>query len=173
MPPNTRTRTPQRPTTVPAAARSLAFQVGLDDATRLNLAVLLAAGEEFELNGRFASRVRFAYEALPPSTSGRSSAVARRAEEQRILTSTLKPIRYVEGREFNLAAPLDPYFLLEIFGPRQLHEALDLYPLAKLKGGADIVIARHPGTKPTNRSSKEAVMAYIERYVIGGESPSR
>lgn len=87
--------------------------------------------------------------------------------------STLTPIRHVEGREINLAATPDRYFLLEVYGAHQLREALDLFPLAKLKEGAEAVMERNHGTEPKSRSSKFAALDYIVQYVVGSEASAQ
>lgn len=154
--------------TTTTASRSLASLLNVDDAGRAGLAVLLAATDEIEQNSRFAARIRAAYDMLPASKPPRSSGSSSRTSNvAKILTSTLTPIRHTEGREINLAAPLDPYFLLEVYGAHQLREALDLFPLTKLKEGVEAVTERNPGTKPSSKSSKAAVIDYIVRYVTG------
>lgn len=151
-----------------SVSRSLASLLGLDDATRLSLAVLMAASEEIEQNSRFVARIRTAYEMLPAPKSSRSPVSSKQSLVDKILSSNLRPIRHVEHIEINLAAVLDPYFLLEVYGPGQLREALDLYPLTRLKEGLPAVMERHPGTKPTSKSSKAAVIDYLARYVAEG-----
>lgn len=155
--------------TATSAARSLAYLLNVDDTNRLSLAVLLAASDEIEQNSRFAARVRAMYEQLPTKTP-RGSVGSAKGDASKILTSTLQPIRHVEGREINPAAPLDPYFLLEVYGAHQLRQALELFPLSKLKEGVEAVIERNPGTKPTSKSSKVSVIDYIARYVAGSEA---
>lgn len=170
MPTQSRATTAQATMTAAAAARSIAFFLDLEDTNRITLAVLMAASEELERNGQFVARVRAAYNTLPASKTrgaGSAGSAAQKAEEARKLAATLKPIHEVEGREINLAAPLDPYFLLDVYGAQQLRQALELFPLAKLKEGVNAVIERNPGTKPTSKSSKAAVIDYIERYVAG------
>lgn len=146
--------------TATTAARSLAFLFNVEDASRVSLAVLLAAADELEQNPRFAARVRTLYEQLP-AKAPRGTGASGKGDAAKILASTLQPIRYVEDREINPAAPLDPYFLLDVYGAHQLRQALDLFPLAKLKEGAEAVMERNPGTKPKNKGSKPAVIDYI------------
>ncbi|HEX2347693.1 MAG TPA: hypothetical protein VHI51_04575 [Ktedonobacterales bacterium] len=147
-------------TTTTTLARALASALGLPDASRVGVAALLVAAEEVGRNSSFAARVRSAYDLLPAGKPTRGSSRGKAAAAT-ILSSTLTPVRYVEGREINLAAPLDPYFLLEVYGADQLRQALDLFPLAKLKEGAEAVMARSPGAKPRSRSSKAAVVDFI------------
>ena len=87
----------------------------------------------------------------------------------KILSSSLTPVRHMEGREINLAAPLDPYFLLEVYGAGQLRQAMELFPLAKLKEGLPAVMERYPGTKPTSNASKAAVIDYLAHYAAENE----
>ena len=153
--------------TTTTAARSLASALGLPDAARAGVAALLVAIEEVEQSSHFAARVRAAYDLLP---EGKPTRRSTRGEDAvtKILSSTLTPIRHVEGHEINLAAPLDPYFLLEVYGAGQLRQALDLFPLTKLKEGLPAVMERHPGTKPSSKASKAAVIDYMERYIAEG-----
>jgi hypothetical protein len=166
MPTSTPTKS-RSAVTSSTAARSLASALGLADAGRAGIAALLVAAEEVEQNSHFAARVRAAYDLLPES---KPTPRSTRGQDgvAKILSSTLTPIRHVEGREINLAAPLDPYFLLEVYGAGQLRQALDLFPLAKLKEGLPAVIERHPGTKPASKASKAAVIDYMVRYVAEG-----
>jgi hypothetical protein len=167
MPTSTHTKSRAAVTTT-TAARSLASALGLADAGRAGVAALLVAAEEVEQNSHFAARVRAAYDLLPASKPTRRSTGAGDELVTKILSSTLTPIRHVEGREINLAAPLDPYFLLEVYGAGQLRQALDLFPLAKLKEGLPAVMERNPGTKPANRSSKGAVVDYMMQKLTAG-----
>lgn len=157
--------------TTASVSRSLASLLGVDDTNRATLAVLVAASEEIEQNSRFAARIRAMYDVLPASKSTRSPAASKQSDIDKILSSTLKPIRHVESVEINLAAALDPYFLLEVYGPDQLREALDLFPLTRLKEGLPAVMERNPGTKPKNKSSKAAIVDYIVQHVTDAERP--
>lgn len=157
----TRTHTTMKAATVAQAAAQV---LGLDDVSRMSLALTIAAADEVEENSRFADRVRAVYELLPATkqraTSGSRSGSSR-GSLPKALTSTLTPIKRVEGGEINPLAPLDPYLLLEVYGAQQLREALDLYPVTKLREGVTAVLAQHPGRKPPAKASKAALIEYI------------
>lgn len=165
MPTNTIPLKARPAVTTSTATRALASLLGLPDAGRAGVAALLVAAEEVEQSSHFAARVRSAYDLLPESKPTRGPTHGAADAAAKILSTTLTPIRHVEGREINLAAPLDPYFLLEVYGAHQLRQALELFPLAKLKEGLSAVMERHPGTKPASKASKAAVIDYIMRYV--------
>lgn len=135
------------------AAKLAGAALDLKDLKRLAAALAEAAAEEVVRNRAFADRVRALYAEVPAST--------RKPPGVTAFDIDLVPIRRIEGREIDPAAPLDPYFLLDLYGPAQLEKALGLFPLAKLKEASATVERRHPGTKPTNRGSKAALIAYI------------
>lgn len=152
------------PTTA-EAAKHAASQLGLDDVKRVGIALAVAAAEELDYNTVFAARVRMAYSRLSASTATRA-----RPRTSKALEVAIVPIKHVEGFQLNPAAPLDPYLVYEAYGANQLPVALDLFPLAKLKEASALVEQRCPGTKPTNRSKKDAVIAYIVDQVAGRRS---
>jgi hypothetical protein len=135
------------------ATKLASAALDLDDLKRLAVALTEAAAEEVVRNRTFANRVRTLYAEIPTSTRKVIGATA--------LDSDLVPIRRIEGRAFDPAAPLDPYFLLDLYGPHQLEKALNLFPTVKLKEASAKVEQQHLGTKPENRGSKAALVAYI------------
>lgn len=140
--------------TVAGAVQHAALVLNLDDTKRLGIALAEAAAQEAERNGAFAALVRELYAVLQPQAP--KPKPAQRPE--------LVPIKRIEGRELDAAGKLDPYFLHEVYGAHQLRTALERYPLAKLKEGADLVEARNRGAK-ANRRSKETVIDFIVRHV--------
>lgn len=147
------TRTP----TITEIAERTSKQLGLPDVKRVSVALAEIAAQEAERNRAFAERVRALYVSLAPTR-----------ERTKMVTAfdvKLVPIKHVQGRELNPAEPLDPYFLLEIYGPAQFPTALSIFPVAKLKEGAAIVERRHPGTKPTNRGQKQPLIEYMVQWV--------
>ena len=76
----------------------------------------------------------------------------------------LRPIKSMEGRLRDPAAPIDPYFLKSLYGDAQLHMALARYTVPRLSEAVRAVQAQHPGTRPSGRD-RAALIAYIERYV--------
>jgi hypothetical protein len=80
----------------------------------------------------------------------------------------LVPIKALGPREVNPAAPPDPYFLLELYGPDQLRLALSRYKLAELKQAAAVVQGRNPGTRPADKSRRDPLLDYIVEQVTRG-----
>jgi hypothetical protein len=121
------------------------------------MALVEVAAQEAERNHSFANRVRATYAALPPTRTRTKMVTA--------FDVKLVPIKQVEGREINPAASLDPYFLNEVYGAAQLPTALSIFPVSKLKEGAEMVERRNPGTKPTSRAQRQALIDYIVKHV--------
>ena len=145
----------------PSAAeiiKQIASTLGVEDTSKLNLALLLTAADEVDRNSAFAARVRNRYQLLPNSQA--KSTLRANRELPRL---TL--LKHVEGFTFNAADTPNPYLINEAFGIKQLRELLDYLPLFKVKEASAIVEQRNPGTKPTNKSKKDAVIEYIVRYV--------
>jgi hypothetical protein len=80
----------------------------------------------------------------------------------------LVPIKTLGPREVNPAAPPDPYFLLELYGPDQLRLALSRYKVAELKPAAAVVQGRNPGTRPADKSRRDPLLDYIVEQVTRG-----
>lgn len=155
-----------KPTTLTEAAKQVGERLGLTNSKRLGAALAAALVEEIAHNSSFVERVRAAYAA---SETIKAPAAKKDSKARMPKTSLvdLVPIKHVEGFEFNPAAPMDPYLLHEAFGTRQLRIILEALPTAKLKESAAKVERRNPGTKPTNRSQKDALIAYIIQHVAG------
>ena len=152
----------KRTATVTEIAERTSKQLGLPDVKRVGVALAEIAAQEAERNRAFAERIRMLYAGLAPTR-----------ERKKMLTAfdvTLVPIKHVQGRELNPAEPLDPYFLFEVYGPAQLPTALSIFPVAKLKEGAAIVERRYPGTRPTNRGQKQALINYMVQWVTRTQS---
>src|SRR5258708_35515725 len=149
----------KRTSTLTEISERTGKQLGLADVKRSSLALAAVAAQEPERSHIFAERIRTAYAALAPTK-----------QRTKLLTAfdvKLVPIKHIQGRELNPAAPLDPYFLLEVYGAAQLPTALSIFPVAKLKEGAAVVEQRNPGTKPKNRGQKQPLINYIVHYVAG------
>ncbi|HEY1388702.1 MAG TPA: hypothetical protein VGF38_09165 [Ktedonobacterales bacterium] len=145
--------------TVAAAAKRTAVTLNLEDDKRLAIALAEAAAEEVSRNSRFEALVRAIYGALTPAPKSPTKSAQPSAFDAQLV-----PIKEVEGRPINPAAPLDPYYLLEVYGPSQLPTALGLFPLKKLQEGVELVQERYPNTRPAGKT-KAAVIGYIVEYV--------
>lgn len=143
------------------ATSRLRTLVGRDDLKLLSTAVAEAAAEEAKQNSAFTQRVRALYDELASLKDVRTSR-SRKASEDDV---PLVPIGHIEGRKIDPAAPLDPYFIFQLYGKDQLRRALSRYSLANLKEGLAQVERRNPGTKPRSRASKQAIIDYIFEHV--------
>lgn len=142
------------------AAKQAAFSLGLDDVKRVGIALAAAAADEVSSNARFAEKVRLLYSVAPASAATTRST---RSTE----TVELVPLKPVPPgtRIINPAAPLDPYFIYDVYGVEQLPRALALFPLEKLKEATAKVEQRNPGTKPKSRGSKAGHIDYIVAHI--------
>lgn len=147
-----------------ATAGEKAVQITrLSDATRLKAAILEIANEELERNPGFLLKVRARYEEL---ASKKPTTVEKKPRTPKQATSRLVPIKQVDELEINPAAMLDPYLLLEVYGPAQFAEALREQSKANLQEAIALVQERHPGTSPKSMGSKAPLIAYIMEYVL-------
>ncbi len=132
------------------------------DAAAFTTALTELAEEESARNSRFADTLLARYRELmaqqPPTKRGAA----------KVELPPLVPIRRIEGYRADPFSPPDPHFLTQLYGDNQLDRALQDYTLEMLKETAANVQAAHPGTKPTSKASKQAVIDYIVRYSTGG-----
>ncbi len=144
-----------------AATRQLREATGLDDLKLLSTAVAELAAEEAARNPAYVSRLQAVYQELVSLHSTRPI----RAQEASGVK--LVPIGNVAHQAIDPHAPLDPYYLYDLYGPEQLRAALSRYTLARLKEGLPAVEQRNAGTKPASRARKDAIIDYIVEHVAG------
>lgn len=152
------------------ATRRLCETLGLGtlkpkDLKHLTVALAEVAIQEMAHNPAFAEQVLALYRDMadakkPSHSGGRSKAQAKQPKRK------LVPIQMVDPALFAPDRPVDPYVLLHAYGHHQLRSALEEFPAAELKKAAAIVEQRNPGTKPTSRSQKAALVDYIALYVL-------
>ena len=144
-----------------AAVQQAAEELGLVDVKRLSLALTIAAAESLRGRDALAERVRSVYDDLAPrratTRGGRKKSLA--AEDDLI------PVKVAEGHYIDPAAPPDPYFLLDLYGPEQLARALGRYTTPRLRLAVKAVQARHPGIKPGG-TDKQALIDYIVTILL-------
>jgi hypothetical protein len=128
----------------------------LEDAKRLSAALIIAAVDRLPNDLALMERVRTIYEELAPRRVSAAKGKTRASD----LDIELKPIKSMDGRLRDPAAPVDPYFLLELYGPDQLALALGRYTAPRLREGVKAVQARLPGTKPGG-TGKQALIDFI------------
>ena len=143
------------------AVKQASEMLALEDAKRLSSALIVAAVDWLPHDASLVERIRTVYEDLAPK---RGSA-ARGRSKASDLDIDLKPIKSMEGRFRDPTAPVDPYFLLELYGPDQLALALSRYTAPRLRAGVKTVQARHPGTKPGG-AGKQAMIDYIVTILL-------
>lgn len=144
---------------------ALQLPSGLNDTAILGTALAEAAVREIRRNPQFASDVRRSYEELVQAGGGRASRSRAGGQSKEQDLPPLVPIRTGEAfRPPDPFAPPDPAFLIYVYGKAQLGRALHEYTVDMLKLTAAKIEREHPGTKPTNRGQRAALIDYIVRY---------
>jgi hypothetical protein len=121
--------TPQQRTT--EALNQASQLLSLDDPKRLGAALAEVALEEAQRNPAFADRVCQCYEALAPRKAPRATQRGKTLQELLLEDADLIPLKRIERAEITIGCPVDPYFLVELYGSHQLSRALGRYPLKK------------------------------------------
>ena len=130
------------------------------DAMVFGAALAEIASEESMCNTRFADAVRERYRELLAQQPAPKPKGARSREP----LPPLVPIRRIEGYRADPFSPPDPQFLVQLYGYSQLDRALQDYTPDMLKEAAAKVQQDHPGTKPTSKAAKQALIDYIVKY---------
>jgi hypothetical protein len=149
------------------AAEKSARYLGVEN-TKLLAAVLAeVASDELRYNRSFADRVRVAYEASAPKPKPKPQRQPRpRAAKPKV---TLVPIKDVGPHYMDITAAVDPYLLYEVFGAKQLPDALRRFSKKKLlEEAVPYVQKRHPGAQPPKSATLEGVIAFIVQRVVNG-----
>jgi hypothetical protein len=160
----TRKRTPTQRVT--DAAQQVATILGLEDQKRVSAALAEAAAEAVRRDSLFAARVRLLYKEMAPTPSTRRTTTQGRGTRA-APDVELVPIKQVD-RFINPAAAPDPYFLLELYGAKQLPLALQRYTVARLREAVELVQERNPGTRPTGKTRQHLI-----DYIVGRVSGQR
>ncbi len=127
------------------------------DTTILGTVLAEVAAEEGMRNPQFASEVRRRYE---EAMTQRKPVRVATGQVQEL--PPLVPIRRIEGGyKRDPFLPPDPAYLVQLYGRHQLVRALQDYLVDSLKQTAAQIERQHPGTKPSNRGRKDALIAYI------------
>ncbi len=138
------------------ATAQLQRLIGATDVKLLSAAVTEAAAAEAVHNPAFRRTVQRIYEELHAHPT-RVTAPAAQAPSH----ADLVPLQGTEGARFDPFAPLDPYALVKLYGPQQLHTALSGYSAPTLRQAVALVQQRYPQTKPTDARKSESLIAYI------------
>jgi hypothetical protein len=139
---------------------------GFKNLKALTAAIAEAALKEAQANPAFADKVRMLYDEMAQAKKPPTIKTKQPRERPRVKLQAT-PIAKVEGYIPDPYGPLDPYFMLKIYGEDQLPLALDDHTLDRLKVAADNLMQTHPGTKPKTKSKKADVIAYIVEIVTG------
>ena len=142
------------------ASRQAAELLGLADAKAVSAALAEAALEGIRRNPSFAAHVRNLYGEITATAKPKRPTSRSAAPDVELV-----PRKHIGAREANPGAPPDPYYLLELYEADQLPLALGRYKVPDLKLAAELVQQRNPGTKPTNKGSRDALIEYIVQHV--------
>lgn len=137
--------------------------LGVDDTKRLGAALTIAVAERLHDDHVLLECIRSIYEDLAPKRVSNSKGQKKRTAPEP--EAELIPVKSMEGQPYDPSAPIDPYFLLELYGPGQLNLALSRYTAPRLREGVKAVQARHPGTKPGG-TGKQALIDYITAILL-------
>lgn len=143
-----------------AAAAAAAGRFIFSDEKRMQAALTEIALEELERNPSFAVRVRNRYEELAPVKAAGTPKSSRAAKPK------LVPIKELPGFQLDATRRLDPWFILEYFGPNQLETALRMQTIGNLREAVAVVEERYPGTAPKAKLTKEGAVSYILAYAL-------
>ncbi len=163
------TITDQKPPTVAQrtaqAAEKSARYLDLPDAKLLGAVLAEVAADELRHNRTFADRVQAAYQAAAPKPKQpRPKTTTSKASKPKV---TLVPINDVGPHMIDIAGVVDPFYLYEVFGAKQLPLALDNFSKGKLLDEVvPIVLKRHPGPLPAKSATKQSVIAFIVQRVV-------
>jgi hypothetical protein len=138
------------------ATAQLQSLIGATDVKLLSAAVTEAAAAEALHNPTFRRMVQRIYDELSTSPVRATTSRAKAPRQ-----SALVPLSGTEGARFDPFAPLDPYALVNLYGPAQLQTALSGYSAATLRQAVALVRQKHPQTKPTDARKPESLIAYI------------
>jgi hypothetical protein len=169
---------PSEPTTAETvdrsvdATRKLCDELALGvlkpkDLKLLSTALMEAASTEAAHNTAFRDCILKTYRDLKAAAAPKNTSTRGGASKTKPPMTWLTPINPVDPKRFGPDKLLDPYLIQYAYGDENLRLILNGYTPARLKEAVAIVEERNPGTKPTNRSKKDALLEYIIGYVIG------
>lgn len=155
-----------------AATRRLCDELSLGvlkpkELKHLSTALVEASSSEVTHNTAFRERILAIYAELKTAATPKRTSARNGTSRAKTPLDWLTPIHPVDPKLFGPDKLLDPYLIQYAYGDEKLHPILDRYGANRLKEAAAIVEERNPGTKPTNRSNKNALIEYIVRYVLG------
>lgn len=149
-----------------ALRESLHLPEEMNDPTVLGTALAEVVAEDYRLtpNPHFALAVRQRYSELLESRV-KARRTGRQPQDLLPLVPKERPDHgYSTKIHVDPFAPPDPATIIDVYGRDQLARALQDYMLDSLKQTAAAIERANPGTKPSNRSKKQAVIDYIVTY---------
>ena len=144
-----------------AAAAQANERFGFADEKRMLAALGEMAVDEMSRNPAFAVRVRNRYEELAPQKP------PTRAKAVKTAKPKLIPIKELPGFQLDATRRVDPWFILEYFGAKQLEPALRMQTIGNLREAIAVVEERYPGTAPKGKLTKDSAVSYILQQVLG------
>jgi hypothetical protein len=154
-------KSPTYPQRVSAAAVAANARFNFTDEKRMQAALAEIATEELSRNPAFAVRVRNRYEELAPVKAARPPKASSKTPK-----SKLVPIKELPSFKLDATRRLDPWFILEYFGPEQLDTALRMQTIGNLREAIAVVEERYPGSAPKGKLTKEVAITFILRQVL-------
>lgn len=134
----------------------------------LSVALAESVAEEVGRNPSLRQHIVTLYQEL--ANASKPAMAPRASRRTSAPKPELTPIRHVDPKLFGPDKPLDPYLVQYAYGNEQLVPVLERFPVSELKRAVAVVEQRNPGTKPTNRAQKAALISYITEYVTTGSS---
>lgn len=147
------------------ALQQSAVVIGASDLKALAAAINSVALETLRSDANFVARVRTRYDELTARSMPKRATTSRKSQ-RRSAPAELVVRHQVPMRSGSVGAAPDPYHLLAMYDADQLPLALERYSLPDLKLATEIVQENNPGTKPTNKGNRKALIDYIVHYVV-------
>lgn len=146
---------------VSAAAGSANARFNFTEEKRMQAALAEIALEEMSRNPGFAVRVRNRYEELAPVKVARSPKASTKSAKTKLV-----PIKELPSFQLDATRRLDPWFIIEYFGPDQLETALRMQTIGNLREAIAVVEERSPGSAPKGKLTKDIAITYILQHVL-------
>lgn len=145
------------------AVRRVAEKNSYSSLKVLTVALVEAASEIINYNEMLAIKVDELYNNFLSTQTNSGRKTVKKNEADII---DLVPIKRIVGREFDVNAPLDPYFLHELYGNEQLPLALSRFSVKRLMEGVTLV-EKNSGEKPRNKATKGEIIEFLVTKVTG------
>lgn len=145
-------------------AEEIAAQLGIDNVKLVSAAVLEAALAEMHHNPDFEQRIKSVCEQLQQSQP--KSRTSTSPKKGSLHNPNLVPINHTEKYHFDPGSPPDPIFLLDLYGPDQLEQALDEFTTPFLKKSVTVMKERFPNKKLKSKATREDVIHFLMEVAL-------